>query len=226
MPDVYVTKKDLRSHFYSMSIGDIMYVTRMMINEMDKWLEDNLRITGFRGCYEYVLGSCVHSRLEHDITLFENNCLNGIPFQIDYHESNRYTITLRCKGDVLDMPYKFWNSRSNGKSYVLEQQVNAIWNVKPTKVIFNGPATIVLWSDKTKTIVKRAADELDDPEKALALCLLKKNKELFKLCRKEAKNENSKREEDSISVNEFINRLNKALDIMRNSEEVFFDDGK
>lgn len=133
------------------------------------------------------------------------------------------------------MPYKYWNSRSNGKDYALEQQFNAIWGVpsfsgvEPTKVIFNGPATIVFWSDKTKTIVKRADNELDDPEKALAMCLLKKNEKLFKFCRKEAKNENSKREEDSVSVDEFMNRLTKALDTMRGldiKKEVFFDDRK
>ena len=43
-----------------------------------------------------------------------------------------------------------------------------------TKVIFNYPATIVLWSDGTKTVVK--CDERDefDPEKGLAMAICKK----------------------------------------------------
>lgn len=44
-----------------------------------------------------------------------------------------------------------------------------------TKVIFNNPVTIVLWSDGTKTVVK--CDERDefDPEKGLAMAICKKH---------------------------------------------------
>ena len=44
-----------------------------------------------------------------------------------------------------------------------------------TKVIFNNPATIVLWSDGTKTVVK--CDERDefDPEKGLSMAICKKH---------------------------------------------------
>lgn len=41
-------------------------------------------------------------------------------------------------------------------------------------VIFNAPATIVFWSDDTKTIVKCGEGEKYDPEKGLALCIAKK----------------------------------------------------
>lgn len=44
----------------------------------------------------------------------------------------------------------------------------------PKKVIFNGPATIVLWTDNTKTVVKKSEDEPDDREKALMYCVFKK----------------------------------------------------
>lgn len=42
------------------------------------------------------------------------------------------------------------------------------------KVIFNPPATIVLWADGTKTVVKCQDDELFDPEKGLAMAFMKK----------------------------------------------------
>lgn len=42
-----------------------------------------------------------------------------------------------------------------------------------TKVIFNNPATIVLWADGTKTVVK-ARNESFDPEKGLAMAIVKK----------------------------------------------------
>lgn len=45
---------------------------------------------------------------------------------------------------------------------------------KPKKVIFNGPATIVMWQDGTKTIVKRREGEQDDKEKAVMYCVFKK----------------------------------------------------
>lgn len=42
------------------------------------------------------------------------------------------------------------------------------------KVIFNDPATIVLWNDGTKTVVKCSENDIFDPEKGLAFCFLKK----------------------------------------------------
>lgn len=41
------------------------------------------------------------------------------------------------------------------------------------KVIFNGPATIVIWQDGTKTIVKCSKDDAYDPEKGLAMAIAK-----------------------------------------------------
>lgn len=53
------------------------------------------------------------------------------------------------------------------------------------KVIFNDPATIVFWLDGTKTVVKKANDEPWDPEKGLAMAVIKKyfgtNKEIKKI---------------------------------------------
>lgn len=42
------------------------------------------------------------------------------------------------------------------------------------KVIFNPPCTIVIWSDKSKTIVKCQPGDVYDAEKGLALCISKK----------------------------------------------------
>lgn len=41
------------------------------------------------------------------------------------------------------------------------------------KVIFNPPATIIIWNDNTKTIVKAQEDEPYDPEKGMAMCIAK-----------------------------------------------------
>ena len=42
------------------------------------------------------------------------------------------------------------------------------------KVIFNEPATIVMWKDGTKTVVKCHPDDCYDPEKGFLLCCAKK----------------------------------------------------
>lgn len=47
-------------------------------------------------------------------------------------------------------------------------------SIYPTKIKFHGPATIVFWNDGTKTVVKCRDDELFDPEKAVALCYMKR----------------------------------------------------
>lgn len=43
-----------------------------------------------------------------------------------------------------------------------------------TKVIFNDPATIVFWSDNTKTVVKCGDADIFDKEKGLAMAICKK----------------------------------------------------
>jgi len=42
------------------------------------------------------------------------------------------------------------------------------------KVIFNDPATIILWADGTKTVVKKQPGETFDPEKGMAMAVTKK----------------------------------------------------
>ena len=47
-------------------------------------------------------------------------------------------------------------------------------SVEITKVIFNNPATIVIWSDDKKTVVKCSIDEAFDEEKGLAMAISKR----------------------------------------------------
>lgn len=47
-------------------------------------------------------------------------------------------------------------------------------NIMPKKVIFNGPATIVMWTDGTKTVVKQSKLDDYDYEKGFAMCVVKK----------------------------------------------------
>lgn len=53
-----------------------------------------------------------------------------------------------------------------------KSEVSFISEIK--KVIFNDPATIVFWSDGTKTIVKCTEDDVFDAEKGLSMAICKK----------------------------------------------------
>ena len=55
----------------------------------------------------------------------------------------------------------------------LRKKVAGVPEIK--KVIFNDPATIVLWKDGTKTVVKAQDKEEFDKEKGLAMAISKKS---------------------------------------------------
>ena len=42
------------------------------------------------------------------------------------------------------------------------------------RVIFNDPATIILWNDGSKTVVKRSDDDIWDSEKGFCMAIIKK----------------------------------------------------
>lgn len=65
-------------------------------------------------------------------------------------------------------------ARGNGKSLYCSERWKQIIKPKVEKVIFNEPATIVLWSDGTKTVVKCDENEKFDKEKGLAMAIAKR----------------------------------------------------
>ena len=56
----------------------------------------------------------------------------------------------------------------------LQDHLNKKATPEIKKVIFNPPATIVLWFDNTKTVVKCQDGDEYDPEKGLAMAIVKK----------------------------------------------------
>ena len=57
-------------------------------------------------------------------------------------------------------------------SFETKQSTNR--RVKIKDVIFSDPATVVFWSDGTKTVVKTRGEEKYDKEKGLAMAIIKK----------------------------------------------------
>ena len=86
-----------------------------------------------------------------------------------------------CTHDIQSV--KHYTEIINDNNYNKVDQKQLKLNIR--KVIFNNPATIVFWLDGTKTIVKKADDEPWDPEKGLAMAIIKKyfgtNKEIKKI---------------------------------------------
>lgn len=74
-----------------------------------------------------------------------------------------------------DRPYGYdkvnWLFDPKSKSTTRSEPMKNLLSIK--KVIFNCPATIVYWSDNSKTVVK-VHDELFDREKGLAMAISKK----------------------------------------------------
>ncbi len=57
---------------------------------------------------------------------------------------------------------------------ILRKKRGALENLEIKKVIFNDPATIVFWTDNSKTVVKCGERDTYDPEKGLAMCIVKR----------------------------------------------------
>lgn len=77
-------------------------------------------------------------------------------------------------GDAKELCNAVYGIRGNGKTYNWRneyQKERDKFDIKD--VIFNDPATIVLWADGTKTVVKAENEEFD-PEKGLAMAIAKK----------------------------------------------------
>lgn len=89
---------------------------------------------------------------------YNNYEVNYVPYSDIYNRIASDTLATIKNGSYIKVPSP------------KQKAMNSI-----TNVIFNNPATIVFWSDGTKTVVK--CDERDefDPEKGLAMAICKKH---------------------------------------------------
>ena len=73
-------------------------------------------------------------------------------------------------GELLEMAYGAFNGYKVDYTEYSKQQKKGVYI---EKVIFNDPATIILWSNGDKTVVKCIDGETFDPEKGLAMAIVK-----------------------------------------------------
>lgn len=115
----------------------------------------DLELCGVNSKDVYMIYNLYHSGNEVDVNIIPNNIIpNNILKSILRMETSVYGLTSA----------KF---ASHGK-----ENKNMVPYIK--KVIFNNPATIVFWSDGTKTVAKAHGEDKFDKEIGLTVCIAKK----------------------------------------------------
>ena len=137
--------------------------------------------------YEWVIGSDVWNKIIKSGSIKTNvvNCIDSLNYKIFDIEvaistKELNTITLRKKDINLrkktegrnEMPVK--RKSTSSCVYYAATTAKSVSAPSIKKVIFNYPATIVLWSDGSKTVVKCQDGDIYDPEKGLAMAISKK----------------------------------------------------
>ena len=129
-------------------------------------------------------------------TLREKERGLGISYTAEYYPMHDKTILRLFKKTskglirhVYEIVWSYVDNLSIVLDSIFDHFVSLIENENPPKysaptkptnlpsiknVIFNDPATIVLWGDGTKTIVKSSENDIYDPEKGLAMAIAKK----------------------------------------------------
>ena len=170
-------------YFEGRTSQDIFDTMRLMLNAEFCTYAGGIR----EDYYEWVIGADVWDRIIKNVSNNRNNSYNievimpnsGVTiykiFDIEVIISTKElnTITLRKKDERRnEMPVERKSTNSN--IYYASVTAKSTFAPSIKKVIFNYPATIVLWSDGSKTVVKCQDGDIYDPEKGLAMAISKK----------------------------------------------------
>lgn len=111
-----------------------------------------------------------------------NQTLVGMEIRINYNEPYilsiekkpipQYVVNLNTCYPSIDVSGLIKAANTIKKGF--ENMFNTLRNIEIVKVIFNEPATIIIWDDGTKTVVKAQKGEVFDKEKGLAMAVVKK----------------------------------------------------
>lgn len=86
---------------------------------------------------------------------------------------NNYHVTLKDE-DFLDAMRYCYNDILSVEKYKASMELRVDIPGMIDRVIFNDPATIIIWKDGSKTVVKRSDDDIWDPEKGFCMAVIKK----------------------------------------------------
>lgn len=134
---------------------------------------------------KFHIGSCALNKigwsLYHDPYVFEDLLkttdgikLFGIPVVLSYYDP--WKVELR--------EYDLTHNLDAISYYLRKQELNSFYGIGKAnnmrnkfeidRVIFNDPATIIIWKDGTKTVVKCQEGDAFDPEKGMAMAISKR----------------------------------------------------
>lgn len=157
---------------------DLVSIVRIdLIYELDKYIkvkrdELKIRLNSYYGMY-----------IDTDTAEKRRRLVPGVePFTFTPEPIEEYIPSLY----PIDKTYSFeFEVKDKGLGETFRKESWSMWcstgsdydrliegNIK--EVIYNADATIVLWRDGTKTVVKRQKGDRHDPEKAFAMCIIKK----------------------------------------------------
>lgn len=104
-----------------------------------------------------------------DVVLADGKIMHFGPGEIT--QDDYYNLYIRKKAYKVLYDY---SRRSTERAKKNDLVLFGMCRVSIRKVIFNDPATIVLWSDGSKTVVKCGPEDTYDMEKGLAMAIVKK----------------------------------------------------
>lgn len=107
-----------------------------------------------------------------DISVFED-CNIDISNK-DGSFKNVFEIIKDMEEKNIILPQKVEYCLGSFSAVPLIQQLPVFDHKQIKNVIFNDPATVVLWKDGTKTVVKCQKNDTYNPEIGLAMCIIKK----------------------------------------------------
>jgi len=153
--------------------SDINRVRNLSFNKIALWIRSNVPTSyTFLKWYDdtntkywvYPKGKFKIADIADEFTytrVLISGLLKPLSSTIDYLKTPDECCVKYCRNDITTM-YELSNVR----------KVFSAVNIK--NVIFNNPATIVFWTDGTKTVCVCSKEDTYDPEKGLALCVMKK----------------------------------------------------
>ena len=140
----------------------------------------NTRVNGYKSNINTIDNFYWHTKSTNSIygkiivTLCGTPKGKSMHFEVDYEEI-RQAINTRMNSEV-----KMKETMNPYETIIAKAMLNSIYGTqskiipKIKNVIFNPPATIVFWTDGTKTVVKCQNNEEFDPEKGITMAFFKK----------------------------------------------------
>ena len=173
IPGIKIVMTDKEMDKFVDFTSDINQVRNLSFNKIARWIRSNVQKSyEFMNWYDstttkywvYPKGKFKIADIADADTytrVLISGLLKPLSSTIDYLKTPQECCVEYCRNDILTT-YELSNV----------QKVFSAVNIK--NVIFNNPATIVFWSDGTKTVCVCSKEDTYDPEKGLALCVMKK----------------------------------------------------